>query len=121
MPKSDRKHHGLLQSQALFFTLLMFCASLGAEEIAYDSGKRRDPFVPITGEDVLMAASSSGVKLEGIIYDPGAQSMAILNGRTYQVGDSVGDAKVVKILKDHVVISVDGEEKTLWIRKEENT
>lgn len=93
-----------------------------ASEIVYDSGNRRDPFVPLTGEEnALGSATSSGVKLEGIIYDPGKQSMAILNGKTYQTGEAVGDATVVKILKDHVVILVEGEEKTLWIRGEEKT
>ena len=89
-------------------------------EVTYDSGNRRDPFVPLTEEDsISAAASSSGIKLEGIIYDPGERSMAILNGKAYQTGEAVGNAKVVKILKDRVVISVDGEEKTLWIRVEE--
>jgi type II secretory pathway component PulC len=121
MLKSDGMHFAFLKSLAVFFMLLTFCGSLQAEEIVYDPGKRRDPFLPITGEDVSVSASSSGVRLEGIIYDPGAQSMAILNGKTYQVGEGIGDAKVLRILKDHVVIFVEGEEKTLWIRKEEKT
>ena len=101
--------------------LILASSSFAASEVSYDSGKRRDPFVPLTGEDVSMSASSSGVKLEGIIYDPKEQSMAILNGKTYQVGEAVGDATVLKILKDHVVISVGGEEKTLRIREDEKT
>ena len=101
--------------------LILASSSFAASEVGYDSGKRRDPFVPLTGEDVSMSVSFSGIKLEGIIYDPGEQSMAILNGKTYQAGEAVGDATVVKILKDHVVMSVDGEEKTLWIRAEEKT
>jgi type II secretory pathway component PulC len=121
MSKSEEKQFGFLEFLAVFLMLLTFCGSLQAEEIVYDSGKRRDPFIPLTGEDVSVSASSSGVRLEGIIYDPGSQSMAILNGKTYQVGEGVGDAKVLRILKDHVVISVDGEETTLWIRKEEKT
>ena len=71
MPKSNGSCCGKLELAALFFILLTLCGSLHAEEIAYDSGKRRDPFVPLTGEDASMSASSSGVKLEGIIYDPG--------------------------------------------------
>jgi type II secretory pathway component PulC len=101
--------------------LILVPSSFAASEVSYDSGKRRDPFVPLTGEDVSVSASSSGVRLEGIIYDPSERSMAILNGRTYQTGEIVGDATVLKILKDHVVISVGGEEKTLWMRKEEKT
>ena len=107
---------------ALFLMIFSFCGLLRAEEISYDPGKRRDPFVPITGEESTLATgASSGVKLEGIIYDPGKQSMAILNGKTYQAGEAVGDATVVKILRDHVVISVGGEEKKLWIREGEKT
>ncbi|MDD5226185.1 MAG: hypothetical protein PHV97_03250 [Candidatus Omnitrophica bacterium] len=121
MRKNSTVYCVMPQFLAFFFLILFLCPLLQAEEVAYDSGKRRDPFVALTGEDVSMAVSSSGVKLEGIIYDPVAQSMAILNGKTYQAGEVVGDAKVVKILKDHVIISVDGEEKTLWIRKEEKT
>ena len=93
---------------------------LVADEITYDAGKRRDPFVPLNPEDGDLA-SSSGVKLEGIIYDPGNRSMVILNGKTYQTGEAVGDATVMNILKDHVVISQGGEEKTLWIREAEKT
>ena len=89
-------------------------------KISYDSGGRRDPFVPLSGENnTLVTPTSSGVKLEGIIYDPEGRSMAILNGKTYQKGESVGDATVVKIFKDHVVILVREEEKTLRLREEE--
>ena len=107
-----------------FFVLGLSLAPnlFASAEIAYDSGKRRDPFVPLTGEENVSAnVTASGIRLEGIIYDPSERSMAILNGKTYLSGESVGDAKVLKILKDHVVIAVDGEEKTLWIRQEEKT
>lgn len=100
--------------------LTMAAGLLSAEEIVYDSGKRRDPFVPLVGDmGSLEAGSSSGFKLEGIIYDPGGRSLVILNGNSYQVGDVAGDVTVTKIGKDHVVILVDGEEKTLWMREEE--
>ena len=103
--------------------ILTFAAtSVSAEEIAYVSGNRRDPFVPLTAEDgAFLNSASSGVRLEGIIYDPGRRSMAILSGKAYQVGDAVGEAKIVKIQKDSVVISEAGEEKTLWIREAEKT
>ena len=106
---------------------MLWCSMLAvpvicAEEIAYDSGNRRDPFLTLTAEDSSPAlTSSSGLRLEGIIYDPGSKSMAILSGKTYQAGDVVGEATIVTILKDHVVISVNGDEKTLWIRTEEKT
>ena len=121
MPKNNREYRWNWKFLGLFFMLLTLCGSLHADEITYDSGRRRDPFVPLKGEDISTSTSSSGVKLEGIIYDPGEQSMAILNGKTYQTGEAVGDATVLKILKDHVVISVGEEEKTLWIREEEKS
>ena len=110
---------------ASFFWIVFLSLSMNsfaASKVAYDSGNRRDPFVPLTGEaNALVTATSSSIKLEGIIYDPGERSMAILNGKSYQVGEGVGGATILKILKDHVVISVGGEEKTLWIREEEKT
>lgn len=121
MPKSDRKSCGVFQCAALFMLFFTLGGSLAAEEIAYDAGKRRDPFVPLNAEDISSAADASGIKLEGIIYDPGGQSMAILSGKTYQRGQTVGDATVLRIQKNCVVLSVSGEEKTLWIRKEEKT
>ncbi len=94
--------------------------SFGAQEITYDAGERRDPFVPLNAADSAFGNTvSSGVRIEGIIYDPIGRSMAILNGKSYQVGDAVGEARVVKIQKDHVVISAAGEEKTLLMREED--
>ena len=102
--------------------LTLATSSLAASEIGYDSGNRRDPFIPLTAdESVSSTETSSGIKLEGIIYDPGERSIAILNGKPYQLGETVGNSKVVKILKDRVVILTDGEEKTLWLRIEEKT
>ncbi len=100
--------------------MVLASGTLVASEIVYDPGKRRDPFVPLIEEkNASVSSNSSGVKLEGIIYDPGKQSMAILNGKNYQTGEAVGETTVVRILKNHVVISVAGEERTLWIREEE--
>ena len=116
----------LRNKKSLFFLVITLLAlssmAFAAPEVFYDSGNRRDPFVPLEGGgDASGVTTSSGVKLEGIIYDPGGHSMAILNGKSYQKGETVGDATIVKISKDHVVISMRGEEKTLWIREEEKT
>ena len=86
--------------------LTFLCGATVRAGVAYDSGNRRDPFIPLTGGDNSDASLSSGVKLEGIIYDPAGQSMAVLNGKTYQPGDVVGDATVLRVKKDYVVISI---------------
>lgn len=99
---------------------LMLTNSFASSESDYKLGERRDPFVPLTGEETpSVIGASSLIKLEGIIYDPGKQSMAILNGKPYKAGDVMENATLIKILKDHVVIFSDGKEKKLWIRKNE--
>lgn len=114
-----RKSSSVFLALAAISMTVVLCGTVLATEITYDSGRRRDPFVPLPADDSAATASSSGIKLEGIIYDPNGQSMAVLNGQTYQVGDVAGDATVLKIQKDLVVISVGEEEQTLRIREED--
>lgn len=88
--------------------------------LQYDSEGRRNPFIPLTATDVSMGVStSSGMRLEGIIYDPAAQSYAVINGKTYKTGESFGDATIKQIQKKFVIISINKEDKTLWLREEE--
>jgi len=97
-------------------------ASVSAEEISYDSGRRRDPFVKQAVQaNATAAIGGIGGHLEGIIYDPLKQSFAIFGGKTYKTGEKIGDATINKIQKDSVVLLVNGEEKTLRIREEEKS
>ncbi len=91
-----------------------------AEEIVYESGGRRDPFSKLSAQAVA-GESKSGVAghLEGVIYDPTKQSLAVIDGKTYKAGEEVGDSTILRIQKDYVVVLVNGEEKTLRIREEE--
>ena len=103
----------------ILFSLTLALPLVSAGPVVYSSGNRRDPFVALPeGDSGSASVSPAGLKLEGIIYDPGSKSLAILNGKTYSVGETVGEAKIVSILKDQVVISVEGEEKKLFIRNE---
>jgi len=55
------------------------------------------------------------LKVQGIIFNP-AHPLAIVNRRTYNVGDLVGDYQVKQILKTGVVFQrPDGSQKTLGI------
>lgn len=115
MPKNNMKKVGAL----ILLVLTVAAAGLQAQdEITYDSGKRRDPFIPINPEAADLV-SSTGVKLEGIIYDPNGRSMVVISGKSYQAGDMVGEVKILAIYKDRIVISENDEEKTLWMREEE--
>lgn len=91
-----------------------------AEEIVYQHGERRDPFVPLVGPDgVLMKKiPTSDLIVEGIIYDPVEGSMALINGELYKPGDSINQAVIIRIHKDSVILSQEDEEKTIWLREE---
>lgn len=104
----------LLGGAFLFYSILF------ANEITYNDSGRRDPFVPLTGPTGgVEGGEATGFLLQGIIYDPGKQSLAIIDGKSYLVGEAIGSAVVKQIQKDQVVVSVDGEDKTLKIREEE--
>lgn len=102
------------------FTLLFISVAF-AEEIRYDSGARRDPFIPLIGEGGMLAAKGfdpNGLNVEGIIFDPIEGSMVLINGELYKQGDHVLNANIINIFNDRVIFSQDDEEKTIWIREE---
>lgn len=106
----------------LLAVLMVAGTSLQAKEIVYNSEGRRDPFVPLTStEEMTGTRTVSGFHLEGIIYDPNKQSMVVLNGKTYLQGETIGNAIVKLIRKNYVMISVNGEDKTLMLREDERS
>lgn len=91
-----------------------------ANDLSYDDGKRRDPFIPLLGSTRVpqYSAASTELSVGGIIYDPSGGSIAVLNGESYQEGDQVGNLTLISILKDRIVLKQEDKEKTLWIREE---
>jgi hypothetical protein len=81
----------------------------------YDSKGRCDPFVPLIRDGRLLpcdtnpnaAAQQSGhvPALGGILWDPGGQSIALLNGGEAKVGDEVDGYVVTAIRKEEVVLT----------------
>ncbi len=59
---------------------------------------------------------SPGYQLNGIIIDPPAPPMAIINDKILLVGDKIGDAKVTEIIPGRVKLSVKEEEIVLTLR-----
>ena len=107
---------------AILAILINFIFGLAfAEKIQYDSGAKRDPMVPLIGPDGYLSqktVSPSDFNIEGIIVDRTGDSVALINGEVYKTGDRVGQAVIVQILKDRVLLSLDDEEKVLWLREE---
>lgn len=102
--------------------LSLLCFSgLWAEEIRYDSGGRRDPFIPLVGPGGIVKygfKAAGQFKVEGIIFDPIEGSYALINGEFIKEGDSIGNAQLISILKDRVVLSVNKDEQVVWLREE---
>lgn len=92
-----------------------------AQEIPYERGERRDPFIPLISADgsmQVMITGTGGLEIEGIIYDPGSESLVLVNGEFYRIGDVVQEASVVSIYKDKVIFDRDGEEIIRFIRED---
>ena len=87
----------------------------------YDSGGRRDPFMPLVRDGRLVAAGP-GVRLEqstpvlyGILWDPAGRSIALVNDAEVREGDRIGDYEVKEIQHDAVVLDNGGEPVVLTI------
>ncbi len=83
-----------------------------AQEFTYDSKGRRDPFVPLIGQGHQREEDgnlSGELRLEGIILDPGKESLAVINGKVVKEGDSFGPYKVAKIERTSVLLSKENE------------
>lgn len=112
------------------FVVILFIMAVAASAMAqetqlkYDSAKKKNPFIPyVTGDGQLINVQEEDgdvrINLEGIIYDEGGQSMAIINGEILKKNDTIGNAKIVDIKREGIVYSKDGEIFTLSVKKEE--
>lgn len=118
----------MARETALALTLtvaLMFASAVlpaAAEEVSYESGGRRDPFVPLVGAEgiLLKEINLSEFHLEGIVYDPSKGSLALINGEFYRAGDQVKGATLQTIAKDHVVLAQEDKDVTLWVSALDN-
>ncbi len=98
---------------------LVIVSTAYAEEIRYDRGARRDPMIPLVGPGGIVQKIPTGdFNIEGIIYDPPAGSLVLINGEFYKPGDTINRASIISILKDRIILQVQEEQKTLWLREE---
>ncbi|MFA6599398.1 MAG: hypothetical protein WC352_04390 [Candidatus Omnitrophota bacterium] len=95
-------------------------SALHAGEIAYDSGGRRNPFVPLVGKDGMVQVKAHGDSLtvDGIVYDPAGDSIVLIKGESYREGDSFANMTITSIFRDRIVLHQSDQEKVLWIREE---
>ena len=119
----------VLGGQAIFLlglslVLGFWAFSFSQGEFKYDAERQRNPFVPLVTSDgrLLTLQQAPVVKklaLQGITFDDGGLSFCVINGEVARVGDQIENYLVVKIEKDKVVLSKEGETIEMELRKEE--
>lgn len=87
----------------------------GEDVFKYNANGKRDPFVPLVSEsgnyvsDAYEVNKIGDIRLEGVVWDEGKGSIAIINGEIVKEGDELGSVKVLKIEKDGVIFLVNGQ------------
>ena len=131
-----RGAHVLASRRARWLLLGALCSWIAsgivvmAEEAAdqfwmYDAKGRCAPFVPLvrdgkivpceTGAAVDERGKSTAPKLDGIVWDTGGHSLALINGGEAQVGDVINGWAVMEIRQDEVILARDEERLVLRI------
>ncbi len=109
---------GIILISSVFFAALFSYSSFSvADEITYDSGNRRDPFLPLIGPAAPLQAPpvSADIIIQGIVLDPKeAESLVLIKGEFYKQGDKVERGIVKKIYTDHITLLLDSKEKNVW-------
>ena len=59
--------------------------------------------------------------MEGIVFDPHGESLALISGEYYRKGAVVAGAVILDIFRDRVIVKKDDEEKTLWFEEDADT
>ncbi len=93
------------------------------QKYIYTPEGKRDPFVPLVSPAGylinLEEEENAAIRLEGIMYDPSGNSMAIINGELLKVGEGINGAVVSKIEPAKVVVIKDNQKIEIELRREE--
>ena len=118
--KSNLAKFGIFFSITLV-SMGVFLFSSRAEQFIYDSHGKRDPFVPLIGQERSTGmvpfseiVSVEDVKLEGIAGGmTGNNKSAIINGELIKEGFKSGEVTLNKIDKKSVILLISGKEYTV--------
>jgi len=92
------------------------------ENKLYTSQGKRDPFVPlITPAGYLVNLEqdkNASLHLEGIMYDPKGDSIAIINGELVRAGESIGDSVCASIEPTKVTVIQNNQKIEIELRRE---
>ena len=112
----------------LIIAVLALSGSAGflkAEQFKYDSHGKRDPLVPLIGQDkpggsvgFSEIVSIDDVRLEGIAGEINGNKTAIVNGELVKEGFKAGEICIGKITKNSVTLTISGKEFTINLPEE---
>ena len=94
-------------------------------EFVYDAHEKRNPFLPLVSTDgrildpQVSKKRDGEIYLEGIIYDSGGSSYAVINGEIVRAGDMAGDCQVIRIDPQGIILSKEGKESRVELKREE--
>ena len=109
----------------VFLALLVSPHFLKAEQFKYDSHGKRDPLVPLIGQEKPGGSvgfsdimSIDDVRLEGIAGEITGNKTAIINGELVKEGFKSGEICIRKITKSSVTLTISGKEFTINLPEE---
>lgn len=94
-------------------------------EFIYDAREKRNPFLPLVSPDGRILEPQVSKKrdgeiyLEGIIYDAGGSSYAVINGEVVRAGESSGTYQLIRIEPQKIIILREGKEMEIELKREE--
>ncbi len=95
----------------------------GADQFTYDPKGKCDPFIPLVQNGRLAPCRPQPPRpmlmLQGIVWDPVGESIALIDESEVKVGNTVGDYQVAEIRQDAVVLVHDGQPLVLTIPLED--
>jgi len=100
-------------------------AKTPAREFTYDDHNKRDPFIPLVTKDgkIMPGAKTDSeieteqIVLEGIIWDPQGNSVAIMNGKLVKEQERVFDFQVLKIKQTGVILQKGGKVRVFNLKR----
>jgi len=125
-----RKINSAMNRKVVYIMIIagaaMLLYLLPGQVFGYDSNAKRDPFVPLIGQEkahhrpngLEEMTSIEDVILEGIAIGPSGKNVAILNGQMLKENDKVGHLQIRKISKNAVELSIDEKIYTLSLQED---
>lgn len=113
----------MLLGSCLMWWFLGGAGAAAGDPFSYDAQGKCDPFVPLVRNGQLVPCRPqpprATLTLQGIVWDPAGESVALIDDREVKVGDRVDDYQVVEIRHDAVVLVREGTALTLTFSLEE--